>query len=45
MIGVLLWLAAAFHAFLAIWCFSCLRPGGIARDSHGEDNDRRAAKN
>jgi hypothetical protein len=33
MIGVLLWPAVAVHAILAVWCFSCLRPDSIARQS------------
>jgi hypothetical protein len=33
MIGVLLWPAVAVHAILAVWCFSCLRPDSITRQS------------
>jgi hypothetical protein len=31
MVGDLLWPAVAIHAILAVWCFSCLKPG-----RHGE---------
>jgi hypothetical protein len=39
MIGVLLWPAVALHAFLAVWCFCCLRPDTIAKEPHGEAVD------
>ena len=32
--GVLLWPAVGLHAVLAVWCFICLLPDGIARVSH-----------
>jgi hypothetical protein len=45
MIGVLLWPTVALHAILAVWCFSCLRPDGIAGDFRGEVVDSRTPKN
>jgi hypothetical protein len=38
MIGVLLWPAVVLHAILAVWCFSCLRPDGIAVDRRTPKN-------